>query len=125
LSFGQDVQKRLNGSTSCLGWIFLETQEILYYMAISILHGEGGGGIGCRVILSDFVEYLVVFATQCSAVHWCGICYGDGVCLSITLMYCAQTTESIIMRPSPDCSPDILVLPRPNMNLTARGDTPH
>jgi len=30
-------------------------------------------------------------------------------CLSVTLMYCAQTTESIMMRPSPDCSPAILV----------------
>jgi len=33
------------------------------------------------------------------------------VCVSVTLMYCAQTTESIIMRPSPDCSPAILVFP--------------
>jgi len=31
------------------------------------------------------------------------------VCLSVTLMYCAQKTESIIMRPSPDCSAAILV----------------
>jgi len=55
-----------------------------------------------------------------------GICYGDvAVCVSVTLMYCAQTTESVIMQPSPDCSPAILVFPRPNMNLTARGDAPH
>jgi len=46
------------------------------------------------------------------AVHWCGICYGDmAVCVSVTLMYCAQTTESIIMKPSPVRSPAILVFP--------------
>jgi len=32
-------------------------------------------------------------------------------CVSVTLMYCAQTTESITMRLSPDCSPAILVFP--------------
>jgi len=41
------------------------------------------------------------------AVRWRSICYAFA--LSVTLMYCAQTTESIIMRPSPDCSPTILV----------------
>jgi len=46
------------------------------------------------------------------AVRLRGICYGDvAVCVSVTLMYCAQTTESIIMRFSPDCSPTILVFP--------------
>jgi len=35
-----------------------------------------------------------------------GYCYGD---VSVTLMYCAQMTESIIMRSSLDCSPAILV----------------
>jgi len=29
------------------------------------------------------------------------------VCVSVSLMYCVQTTESIIMRPSPGCSPVI------------------
>jgi len=30
---------------------------------------------------------------------------GDvAVCVCVPLMYCAQTTESMIMRPSPDCS---------------------
>jgi len=42
--------------------------------------------------------------------------------LSVTLRYCAQTTESIIMRPSPDCSPAILVFPTPNMNPIALGN---
>jgi len=32
-------------------------------------------------------------------------------CLPVTLIYCAQTTELIIMRPSVDCSSDILVFP--------------
>jgi len=27
-------------------------------------------------------------------------------CLCVTLMYCGQTTESIILRPSPDCCSD-------------------
>jgi len=40
-------------------------------------------------------------------------CYGDvAVCVSVTLMNCAQTTESIIMRFSPACSAAILVFPR-------------
>jgi len=30
-------------------------------------------------------------------------------CVAVTLMCCAQTTESIIMRPSPDCSPAVLI----------------
>jgi len=39
-------------------------------------------------------------------------CCGDvAVCVSVTLMYCAKTTESIIMRPSPDSSRAILVFP--------------
>jgi len=42
------------------------------------------------------------------AVRWRGICYGDvAVCASVTLMYCAQTTESIITRPSPECIPAV------------------
>jgi len=46
------------------------------------------------------------------AVCWRGFCYGDvAVCVSVTLMYCAQTTESIITRPSPDSSPAILGFP--------------
>jgi len=58
--------------------------------------------------------------TQC-------VSYSDvAVCVSVTLMYCAHTTESIIMRPSPDCSPTILVFPRtPNMNPIAREDSAH
>jgi len=44
------------------------------------------------------------------AVRWRGICYGDvAVRVFVMLMYCAQTSESIIMRPSPDCNPAILV----------------
>jgi len=46
------------------------------------------------------------------AVRWRSICNSDvAVYVSVTLMYCAQTTESIIMRPSPDCIPAILVFP--------------
>jgi len=46
------------------------------------------------------------------------------VFVSVTLMYCAQTTESITIRPLPDCSPPILVLFILNMNPIARGDPP-
>jgi len=43
-----------------------------------------------------------------SLIFFC--CYGDvAVCVSVTLMNCAETTESIIMRPSPGCSAAILV----------------
>jgi len=42
---------------------------------------------------------------QPDAVRWRGICYGDvAVCVSVTLMYFAQTTEPITVWPSPDCS---------------------
>jgi len=44
------------------------------------------------------------------------------VCVCHTLIYCAQTTELIIMRPSPDCSPAILVFTHQNMNPIARAD---
>jgi len=41
-----------------------------------------------------------------------GYCYGDvAVCVSLALMYCALTTESIIVRPTPDRRPAVLVLP--------------
>jgi len=46
------------------------------------------------------------------AVRWRDICYDDvAVCVSVELTYCAQTTEAIIMRPLPDCSPVTLVFP--------------
>jgi len=46
------------------------------------------------------------------AVRLNGICYGNvAICVSVTLMYCAQTTESINIGSSPDCSPSILVFP--------------
>jgi len=46
------------------------------------------------------------------AVRWRGIRYGDvAVCVSVTLMYYAQTTEYITMLPSEDFSPAILVFP--------------
>jgi len=56
-----------------------------------------------RVIFAQFLPS--------DAVRLGGICYGDvAVCVSVTLTYCAQTTESIITRPSPDCSSAVLVL---------------
>jgi len=67
---------------------------------------------------------LLLFAARRNALAR-GICYCDvavcGVCVSDTLMCCAQMTESIVMRTSPDCSPAILFFPILNMNPTARG----
>jgi len=61
--------------------------------------------------LSDEWQQIKVFL-QPDTMWWRGICYGDvAVCVSVMLMYCAQTTESIIMRPSPYCSPTTLVFP--------------
>jgi len=55
-------------------------------------------------------KYVTVLPPD--AVHWRGICYEDvAVCVPVALMYYTQTTESIIMRPSLDCSPAILVFP--------------
>jgi len=72
---------------------------------------------GARDMTIDYwpeTARLVCWFLPPDAVRWRGICYGDvAVCLSVTLMYWVQTTESIIMRPSPDCSPAILV---PSMN---------
>jgi len=53
-----------------------------------------------EVVIGDFTDLGV--NTQ-QLLHFCRP--------SVTLMYRAQTTESIIMRPSPDCSPAILVFP--------------
>jgi len=65
----------------------------------------------CRKILVLEVLQGQIFAARCSALTRHRICYGDVYgCVSVTLMYCAQTTESIVMRLSPDCSPVILVL---------------
>jgi len=71
-------------------------------------------------------NYFDQFFGFWSPTRWHGICYGDvAVCVSVTLMYCVQTTESITGQPSPDCSPAILVFPTPNTNPIARGNPPH
>jgi len=45
----------------------------------------------CLGILAAF------FLRDAVRLHRCSICYGNvAVCVSVTLMYCAQTTESII-----------------------------
>jgi len=54
--------------------------------------------------------------TQCV-----GVAFAVATWLSVTSMYCTQTTESIIMRPSHDCSLVILSFPVPNVNPIARG----
>jgi len=81
-------------------------------------------------IRSKLQAYLIIFAARTLCVRkavtmerW--LCGCPFVCVSVTLMYCAQTTESIIMRPSPDGSPAILVFSTPNMNPIARGNPSH
>jgi len=78
---------------------------------------------------TQLITLQLLFSLPCchtgDTVHWYGICYGDVavcVCVYVTLMYCAQTTESITMQPSPDCSPVILVFHVPNMNPIVLGD---
>jgi len=56
---------------------------------------------GLHLLLSPDASFDTAFATP----TWLP------VCVSVTLMYCAKTTESIIMRPSPDCRTAILVFP--------------
>jgi len=75
----------------------------------------------------DVVITSVMWANHCTYdfILAASFCRLNVTCLSVTLMYCAQTTESIIMRPSPDCSPAILVFPKPNMNPVARGNPTH
>jgi len=78
-----------------------------------------------------FIPFCPIWFLPPDAVRWRGICYGDvAVCVCVCVCVChvdvcAQTTESIIMQPSPDCSPAILVFPTPNMNPIARGDLNH
>jgi len=56
------------------------------------------------------VFHKCYFCARCQCVWWHLIWQQpQHSCLSVTLMYCAKMTESIIMRPSPDCSPAILV----------------
>jgi len=67
-------------------------------------------------IASDSVSLMLLsefyfFAAWCSALAWHLLWRRGCLCVSVTLMYCAQTTESIIMRPLPDFSPAILVFP--------------
>jgi len=70
---------------------------------------------------SSFLHFLL--PPECSALArlllWQRDCVA--VCVSVTLMYCAQTTESIIMRLLPDCSPAILVTPYQTWTDSSRG----
>jgi len=103
------------------------------YRCESMLHGETYRGV-CygqssaqhlrhTSFLYQYCMWLCSMICPPDAVRWQCICYGDvAVCVSATLMYCAKTTESIIMQLSPDCGPAILVSPVPNTNLIIRGD---
>jgi len=72
-------------------------------------------GLHQSLLLSDLSRYR--YSVYCCRTQSVGAAFAltlrPSVCLSVrvsvTLMYCAQTTESIIMRPSLDCSPAILV----------------
>jgi len=51
--------------------------------------------------------YMTAFAARSKCV---GEAFATAMCVSVT-MYCAKTTEFIIMLHSPNCSPAILVFP--------------
>jgi len=69
--------------------------------------GEGASNMEVMVRMRDRASFLPLERGYCcrSVALWLS------VCLSVTLMYCAQTTESTIMRSSRECSPAILVFP--------------
>jgi len=86
------------------------------------LHGSGSGWRLVKVDTTLGPKGSYSSRTRCGlrqiiflppdAVRWRVICYGDvAVCVSVTLMYCTKTTESIIVRPSPDCRSAILAFP--------------
>jgi len=92
-------------------------------MVLYILHSDcredsmqlSSGYFGCSFfVAARVVVWLSLWLHRslclCDTVRWrgCLSCYVV-VCVSVTLMYCAQTIESIIMRPLPACSPAILV----------------
>jgi len=60
---GRDVQKWLNGSTFCLWWRLLGTQETVYYMRVSIPHDNGS-----MRPLSNYFGHLFLFSLLRSAV---------------------------------------------------------
>jgi len=70
-------------------------------------------------LISIFKTISIIFTNFyfCRPLLWRAGC----VCVYVTLIWCAQTTESIIMQPLPDCSPVILFF-TPNMNPIAPGD---
>jgi len=71
------------------------------------------------VMLQDHILQFCVHERAavrfCSPTQCIGAAFAVMTCLSVSLsvtsMYCAQTTESIIVQPSPDCSLAILVFP--------------
>jgi len=104
--FGFDRHRRNHSGSSSLGPAAIR-DELKY------IHDDDE--VIVKVCDSSFYKsFLPPDAMRCR-----GICYGDvAVCLSryvagctsVALMYCAQTTSSIIMRPLQDCSTAILVL---------------
>jgi len=76
----------------------------------TVVSSKGKGGLIFYTISTlhttrHFCRPTQCVRAACAMATWlCGS-------VSVTLMYCAQTTESIIMRPSRDCSPAILVFP--------------
>jgi len=103
----QFVEQFLSNLTSCLGWRYLGTPQkhFIYWTDIPIPHGEGKG-VRCGLCLITlfsccwlFTSYVVDDFCRSNAVRSGGYCCGDlAVCVFVTLMYCAQTTESIIKK---------------------------
>jgi len=69
-------------------------------------------------------DFLGFRCRRPTPVRWRGICYGDvAVCLSVELMYCAQTIESIITRSRCSFSIHIKYEPDSSRGLTTSNET--
>jgi len=100
------------------------TNRLLYFvlyaaMIILILPHQSPEGSAVHTVLPALRTYVTpfdalgVFVARRQCV-WQHLLWRRGclcLCVSVTLMFCAKTTWSIIVRPFPDCSPAILVFP--------------
>jgi len=74
-----------------------------------------------KIVTSHVVIYSSVwFVNSAKDVHVSPVLLLPkvAVSVSVTVMYCAQMTDSIIMQPLPDCSPAILVYPYQMSRIT-------
>jgi len=77
----------------------------------------GGSDSGCAIRFGPVTRCRAYNSPFCRPTHCVGAALAMetwlSVSVSVTLMYCTQMTESIILRPSPDRSPAILVFSYP------------